>query len=84
MDLAGGFTQETQGRLATVLIGMVAGFGLGMASWMTGCDTVTGDKSQPHWKMCRIIGGLGIGFGVLAMLAYLTFITFLPAILPIP
>jgi hypothetical protein len=83
VDLSGGIVREVQGRLSIVFMGMIAGFGLGMASWMVACDAVPGDKNNPHWKMCRIFASLGTGFGLLAILVYLVFISLLPALLPV-
>jgi hypothetical protein len=83
IDISGGITQEVQGRISIVFIGMIAGFGLGMASWMAGCDAFPSNKSQPHWKMCRVCASMGIVFGILAMLIYLVFISLLPALLPL-
>ena len=83
VDLTSGIVQEIQGRLSIVFLGMIAGFGLGMASWIAACDAVPADKSNPRWKICRIFSNLGSGFGILAILVYLVFITLLPAILPV-
>jgi len=83
IDISGGITQEVQGRISIVFIGMIAGFGLGMASWMAGCDALPSNKSQPHWKMCRVCANMGIVFGILAMLIYLVFISLLPVLLPL-
>jgi hypothetical protein len=83
VDLSGGIVREFQGRLSIVFIGMIVPFGLGMASWMVGCDAVPRAKSQPHWKMCRTFAIVGTGFGLLAILVYLAYNTLLPTILPV-
>jgi hypothetical protein len=83
LDLAGGIALEDQGRLSRLFVGMIAGAGLGMASWIAGCDAFPGNKSQPHWKMCRVCASTGIAFGILAILIYFVFISLLPAFLPV-
>ncbi len=83
IEVSAGITPETQSRLSVVFMGMVAGFGLGMAGWLAAFDAVTIAKSQPHWKMCRVCAGAGIALGILAILSYLVFISLLPAYLPI-
>jgi hypothetical protein len=84
IDLSAGLTPIIQVRFSMVLIGMTAGFGLGVACWIAGCDVFPSDKSQPHWKMCRVCASIGIGFGILAVLGYLVFISLLPALLSVP
>ena len=83
IDAEGGIAMGDLGRISTVIIGMVAGFGFGMASWVAGFDVFPIAKSQPHWKMCRVCASSGIIFGVLGMLIYLVFITLLPSLLPV-
>jgi len=66
------------------LAGMIAGFGLGLASGLVGSDALPGKNSRPHWKMCRVCASTGIAFGILAILVYLVFIALLPVIFPLP
>jgi hypothetical protein len=84
INTTSGFAPDDQSRLSMLLIGMTAGFGLGVVSWIAACDVFPGDKSQPHWRMCRVCASVGIGFGILAILGYLAFITLLPVLLPLP
>jgi hypothetical protein len=83
MNMAGGITPEIQGRLFRVFLGMIAGFVFGMLSWLVGNDAFLCNKGRPHWKISNVCGSLGIAFGILAMLVYLVFISFLPVLLPL-
>jgi hypothetical protein len=76
--LSGEMILEVQDRITKMIIGLVAGFGFGTVSWMVGFVAFPADKSQPHWRTCRICSSIGIGFGVLAILIYLTLIMLLP------
>lgn len=78
IDLSSEMTLEVQDRITSLLIWLVAGFGLGMMSWMVGFIAFPTDKSQPRWRTCRICSSLGIGFGILAILIYLVFMLFIP------
>ena len=80
----GGTVQEVHDRLFLVLAGLIAGFGLGVASSVVGSEAIPQKNSRPHWRMCRICASSGMALGVLAMLAYLVFIALLPVVFPLP
>jgi hypothetical protein len=83
MDMTGGITPEIQGRLFRVFLGMIAGFVFGMLSWLVGNVAIPSNTGLPHWKISNVCGSIGIGFGILAMVIYLVFISFLPVLLPL-
>lgn len=78
IDLSGGMMLEPQDRITKMIIWLVAGFGLGTVSWMVGFVAFPADKSQPHWRTCKICSSVGIGLGILAVLIYLALILLLP------
>jgi hypothetical protein len=80
----GGTVQEVHDRLFMVLAGLIAGFGLGVASSVVGSEALPQKDRRPHWRMCRICAGSGMVLGILAMLAYLVFIALLPVVFPLP
>jgi len=80
----GGTVQEVHDSLFIVLAGLIAGFGLGVASSVVGSEALPQKDSRPHWRMCRICAGSGMALGILAMLAYLVFIALLPVVFPLP
>jgi hypothetical protein len=81
---AGGTVQEVHNRFFGALVGVIAGFLLGLASGVVGRDGLPAKNSQPQWRICRVCASTGIVFGFLAMLTYLVFIALLPVIFPLP
>lgn len=81
--ISGGITQEVQGRISIVFIGMIAVLDW---EWPAGWQVATryqAIKANRIGKCAGYVRTWGLFFGILAMLIYLVFISLLPVLLPL-